>query len=232
MRRAIEILAMVAAVATIPMASAAQSAMAPPEMAAREDRLIGSQAGTLRLDDGGLAFETGDASDDRRWTYDEIRQFRFETAHRLVIETYRSRGWKGFGKSRVLTYRTDQAIPAEWVAFASAHSAKPIVSAIIPPRPDAARFEVAVNHEGTDTAGVLKLYDDGLAFETDRDGYARFWRFADLDSVLRQDRYRLAVSAYEGTREHVRPFLFTLKADLPPALYDEIWHQLNARTAR
>ena len=61
-----------------------------------------------------------------------------------------------------------------------------------------------MNHEGTDTGGRLALYSEGLAFETTRDGFARFWRFADLDAVLLQDRYRLLVAAYEGSREHVR----------------------------
>jgi len=229
MSRVMMSLAIVAAATVIPARVGARQAITPSALTAREDRAIGSHPGTLRLDANGLAFETGDARDDRRWSYEQVRQFRFESSRRLVVEVYESRGWTGFGKSRTFEYRTDGAIPAEWVAFASAHSAKPVVTSILPPRPVPAAQEVPVNHEGTDTAGVLRLYGDGLAFETDRDGYARFWRFEDLDSVLRQDRYRLLVSAYEGSREHVRPFLFTLKEELAPALFDVLWRRLNER---
>lgn len=203
----------------------------PFALAAREDRAIGSRPGTLRIGDDGVVFDTTDSKHRRVWHLDDVRQFRVESSRRLVIETYRSRGWKGAGRSRTYEYATGTDIPDALVAFLLARVTRPVVTAVLPQRRTTpAPLAVAVHHEGTDTAGTLALYDDGLAFEADRDGFARYWRFSDLDAVLRQDRYRLYVAAFEGNREHVRPFLFTLKQDPPPGFYDLLWRHLNSRS--
>ncbi len=211
----------------LPVTAAAQ----PYALDAREDTTFGGRPGTLRVGDAGVVFEARDPKNSRRWSLDEVRQLRIESSRRLVIETYHSRGWRDAGRSRTYEYETTAAIPRELVAFLVSRVTMPLVTAVLPPRPVAASVTVAVHHEGTDTAGALALYDDGLAFETARDGYARFWRFADLDAVLRQDTFRLYIAAYEGSREHIRPFLFTLKQDLPPAFSAALWQHLNRRPA-
>ena len=202
----------------------------PYALDAREDATIGSHPGTLRVGADGVAFEAKEPKNSRRWNLGDVRQLRIESSRRLVVETYRSRGWRHAGHSRTFQYATTSPIPRELVAFLLTRISRPVVTAVLPPHDAPAAFSAIVHHEGTDTAGTLALYDDGLAFETERDGYARFWRFADLDAVLRQDRYRLYIAAYEGTREHVRPFLFTLKEDLPPGFYDQVWRRLNGRS--
>lgn len=203
----------------------------PFVLAAREDKAFGSRPGTLRIEAGGVVFETPSPKHARRWAFDDVRQVRVESSRHLVIETYQSRGWRRLGASRTYAYTMSTPIEPQVVAFLLEQLTKPVVTAVLPPREAPAAFTVSVHHEGTDTDGILALYDDGLAFDTARDGYARFWRWSDLDSVLRQDRYRLAVDAFEGTREHVRPFLFTLKGNLPPGMYDEVWKQINRRSA-
>ncbi|MEP7118496.1 MAG: hypothetical protein ABI880_12985 [Acidobacteriota bacterium] len=200
-------------------------------LAAREDKAFGSRPGTVRIGTDGVVFETASLKDRRHWTLDEVRQFRVEASRRLVIETYQSRGWRRLGASRAYEYTMSTPIEPQLVAFLLARVTKPVVTAVLPPRDGPPAFTASVHHEGTDTNGTLALYDDGLAFDTLRDGFARFWRWSDLDSVLRQDRYRLEVTAFEGTREHVRPFLFTLKGDLPAGMYDEVWQQINRRSA-
>ena len=202
----------------------------PFALAAREDEAFGSRPGTLRLDGASVGFETGDTKQARRWAFDDVRQIRIESSRRLVIETYQSRGWRGAGSSRAYEYAMASPITPQMVAFLLARVTSPVVTAVLPPRERPASFTALVHHEGTDTDGTLALYDDGLAFETARDGHARFWRWSDLESVLRQDRYRLAIGAFEGAREHVRPFLFTLKADLPSGMYDVLWRQVNRRS--
>lgn len=202
----------------------------PAPIEVREDTAFGGHPGTLRLDGDGLAFDAGDAKRSRRWTFDEVRQLRIESSRRIVVETYQSRGWSRLGRSRTYEYRTTTPVTPEWVADVLSRITRSVVTSVIPPRAAPARFATGVHHEGTDTPGRLALYPDGLAFETSRDGFARFWRFADLDAVLRQDRYRLQVTVYEGPREHVRPFLFTLTHDLPPGFYDELWRAVNGRS--
>lgn len=204
----------------------------PAPIEVREDTAFGGHPGTLRVGDGGVTFDARDLKRSRRWTFAEIRQLRIESSRRIVVETYQSRGWRGLGRSRTYEYRTTTPVTPAWVDYMLSRLSGPVVTSVIPPRATPAQFTADVHHEGTDTGGRLALYADGLAFETARDGFARFWRFTDLDAVLLQDRYRLEVTVYEGSREHVRPFLFTLKHDLPPGFYDHLWRQLNRRPQR
>lgn len=201
----------------------------PAPIEVREDAAFGGHPGTLRVGDAGVAFEARDPKRSRGWTLGEVRQLRVESSRRIVVETYRSRGWRGLGRSRTYEYRTTTPVTAEWVAEVLSRITRSVVTSVIPPRAAPARFTADVHHEGTDSGGRLALYADGLAFETPRDGFARFWRFADLDAVLLQDRYRLLVAAFEGSRERVRPFLFTLGRDLPRGFYDELWRAVNGR---
>jgi len=206
------------------------AAAQPKAIDVREDAAFGAHSGTLRVGDDGVNFDASDPKRSRHWSFEEVRQLRIESSRRIVVETYQSRGWRRLGHSRTFEYHTTAPVAPEWVALVLSRVTRSVVTAVVPRRPSPAGFVVEVNHEGTDTKGRLALYPDGLAFETSRDGFARFWRFADLDAVLLQDRYRLFVAAYEGSREHVRPFLFTLKHDLPPGAYDELWRQINGRS--
>lgn len=201
----------------------------PAPIEAREDATFGGHPGTLRVGDDGVTFEARDPKRSRRWTFDEVRQLRIASSRRIVVETYQSRGWRGLGRSRTHKYRAATPVTPEWVAEVLSRTTRAVVTSVIPPRVAVAEFTADVLHEGTDTGGRLALYSDGLAFETPRDGFARFWRFADLDAALLQDRCRLLVTVYEGSREHLRPFLFTLKHELPPGFYDRLWQQLNKR---
>ncbi len=201
----------------------------PAPIEVNEDTAFGGHPGTLRVGDTGVAFEARDPKRNRSWTFGEVRQLRIESSRRIVVETYRSRGWRGLGRSRTYEYRTTTPVTAEWVAEVLSRITRTVVTSVVPLRTAPAQFTAEVHHEGTDTGGQLALYADGLAFETPRDGFARFWRFADLDAVLLQDRYRLSVAAYEGSRERVRPFLFTLYYELPPGFYDELWRAINGR---
>lgn len=202
----------------------------PAPIEVREDATFGGHPGTLRVGEDGVAFDAGETKRSRGWTFGEVRQLRIESSRRIVVETYQSRGWRGLARSRTYEYRTTTPVTAEWVAEVLSRITRAVVTSVIPPRAAPAQFTADVHHEGTDTGGRLALYSDGLAFETPRDGFARFWRFTDLDAVLLQDRYRLQIAVYEGPREHVRPFLFTLKKDLPPGFYDELWRAVNGRS--
>ncbi len=88
---------------------------------------------------------------------------------------------------------------------------------------------VPVKHErqGRGSEGTLVLYTNGLVYLTDRQDDARYWRFSDLFSVLRIDRERFEVRAYEGGGGKIRPFVFELKTDLPDGFYDVLWQRVN-----
>lgn len=107
------------------------------------------------------------------------------------------------------------------------------MTAVLPELPGAPRFRVPVKHvrgrKGSHKE--LLLYPDALVFQSGQPGASRYWRFGDLASVLRLDRYRVEVTAYEGGGGDVRPFLFQLKIDLPPGFYDALWSAVNTPAA-
>jgi hypothetical protein len=72
------------------------------------------------------------------------------------------------------------------VAFTLSHADRSIMTAVLPPLPNAPLFRVPVKHErhGRGSEGALLMYDDALVYQTKGDAEARYWRFKDLFAVL------------------------------------------------
>lgn len=223
--------AVVSVSVSVPAAAAAQP---PFELAARQDRFLGSTAGTLVIGDDGIEFRTPDRTKARQWDYEALKQVRILSPTRVTLETYEDRGRLRFGADRAYAFEVPGSIPESVVAFLLERLDRPIVTAVMPPLPAAALFRVAVKNasarKGSD--GTLLLYDTGIAYVTEREGQARFWRFRDVFGVLALDRYRLQVLAYEGGSGETRSFTFELKTDLPPGMFDAIWQRVNSPIGR
>ena len=213
--------------------SVSQGGGPPFELQARQDRLIGGTNGTLIVAENGVEFRTADASAAHQWDYPALKQVRL-LHRRLTLETYEDQGRLRLGRDRTYTFDLTEPIPAELAGFLLERIERPVVTAVMPPRPMEARFRVPVKHgrAGRGSEGLLLLYDDGLAYLTDGAEDARFWRFRDLFSVLALDRYRLEVRAYEGGSGETRPFIFELKETLPPGMYDALWQHVNTPPSR
>ena len=223
------------AVAVVSVSVPAAAAAQPPfELAARQDRFLGSTAGTLVIGDGGIEFRTPDRKKARQWDYEALKQVRILSPTRVTLETYEDRGRLRFGADRAYSFEVPGSVPDAVVAFLLEHLDRPMVTAVMPPLPATALFRVAVKNasarKGSD--GTLLLYDTGIAYVTERKDQARFWRFRDVYGVLALDRYRLQVLAYEGGSGETRSFSFELKTDLPPGMYDAIWQRVNSPISR
>lgn len=218
-------------VAVVSVSAPAAAAAQPPfELAVRQDRFLGSTAGTLLIGDDGIEFRTRDRSKARQWDYEALKQVRIVSPTRVTLETYEDRGRLRFGADRTYAFEVPGSIPESVVAFLLERLDRPIVTAVMPPLPAVALFRVAVKNassrKGSD--GTLLLYDSGIAYVTEREGQARFWRFRDVYGALALDRYRLQVLAYEGGSGETRSFTFELKTELPPGMFDAIWQRVNA----
>ena len=223
------------AVAVVSVSVPAAAAAQPPfELAARQERFLGSTAGTLVIGDGGIEFRTPDRKKARQWDYEALKQVRILSPTRVTLETYEDRGRLRFGADRAYSFEVPGSVPDAVVAFLLEHLDRPMVTAVMPPLPATALFRVAVKNasarKGSD--GTLLLYDTGIAYVTERKDQARFWRFRDVYGVLALDRYRLQVLAYEGGSGETRSFSFELKTDLPPGMYDAIWQRVNSPISR
>lgn len=204
----------------------ARAAQAPFTYDAQEAGRAGSTRGTLTITNEGVAFSTPKANNGRRWTFDAIQQIRI-APKRIEIATYED--------GRVYRYAvTGGAIDAALADFLLARVHVPVVSAVLPTAAGDAEISVPAyyerRHGGAD--GTLVATPAGVAFVTSRAGEARFWRYADLFAVLPIDRYRLQLSAYEGSPGETRPYVFSLKAPLDTRAYDLLWQRINRPVPR
>ena len=229
-RISIMLACVVVAAVAVPSPVLATADRPPFEFAVRQDRLLGGTSGTLVVSQDGIEFRTADRKRARRWDYEALKQVRILSPTRVALATYEEQGRLRFGADRTYVFDVPGSISPEVVSFLLERLERPVVTAVIPPLPEAALFRVSVkNQAGPGSGGTLALYDTGIVYITERKGQARFWRFRDVYGVLALDGYQLQVLAYEGGSGETRAFTFELKTGLPPGMYDALWQRINAR---
>ena len=217
------------------MATGAEGSGPPFELAVKKDHLFGSSRGTLVFAADGAEYRTPDKDDARRWAYEDIKQVQVLSPTRVAILTYEDRGRLKFGADRTFEFEIVQGdVAPDLVAFLLDRIPRPVVTSVLPPAPAAPTpgFRVPLKYQRArrGSEGALVLYDDRLVYLTERASDARYWRLADLYSVLRVDRSRLEIVAYEGGSGNTRRFMFELKADLPQSSYEALWVRVNPPT--
>jgi hypothetical protein len=209
-----------------------RTASAEPDfsLAAKRSHLVGSSSGTLRITSLGIDYDTDAKADARRWQYWDIKQLQIHSPKHISVLTYEDQGRIKFGADRRFDFDLREgSITPEIVAFILAHTERPVVTAVLPPRAEGALYRLPVKHErpGRGSDGVLLMYNDGLVFATERANETRYWRFTDIFAVLPLDRDRLEVLAYEGGAGELRPFTFQLKSEMPDAFARTLWSRVN-----
>ena len=211
------------------LAGPAAAAGPPFELAVKLDHAFGASRGTLVIDRDGVKYRTADRKDAREWSYLDLKQVQVRSTRKIVIASYEDRGRLRLGADRTFEFElTAGAIDPELVAFLLERIERPVVTAVMPPLPLAPQFKLPVKHQRhrRGSEGNLLIYATGVAYLTELDQDARYWRFRDLYSVLPLDRYRLELRAFEGG-EGTRPFIFELKTDLPADVYETLWQRVN-----
>ncbi|MBY0497558.1 MAG: hypothetical protein K2Y23_25415 [Cyanobacteria bacterium] len=180
-----------------------------------------------------MEYRTADDDDARSWSYGDIKQLQILSPTRITVLTYEDRGKMRLGADREFRFSVSgSTVTPEIVTFLMERTSRPIVTAVIPRIQGDPLFRASVKHQrhGRGSEGTLTLYDKHLVYQTERADESRHWRFADLYSVLRLDRFRLEIRAYEGGGGDLRVFVFELKSELPGDFYDALWARVN-RTA-
>ncbi|MBI3047811.1 MAG: hypothetical protein HYY76_05825 [Acidobacteria bacterium] len=214
----------------ISVASVSAAAGPPFELSVERDRLFGGSAGTLAFTADGIEYRTSDTGDARRWAYDEVKQVQILSPTRIAVLTYEDRGRWRFGADRTFEFTiVGEAVSAELVTFLLERIERPVVTAVMPQYSGEPLFRVRAKHQrqGRGSDGTLVLYDRQLLYVSEEEDASRYWRFADIFSVLKLDRYRLQVTVYEGGSGNTRAFVFELKSDLPEGFYDALWARVN-----
>ena len=210
------------------------AAAGPPfELTVKKDQVWGASRGTLVVGQDGIEYRTTDKDDVRSWSYEDVKQLQIQSPTRIRVLTYEDQGKLRFGADRSFQFEVvGGTVSSELVTFLMDRTSRSVVTAVMPRIEGEPLFRANVKHQrqGRGSEGALVLYDTQLMYLTERVGESRQWRFADLYSVLRLDRYRLEIRAYEGGGGDTRSFVFELKRDLPDGFYDALWTRVN-RTA-
>lgn len=218
--------------AIIVLASAAWAGPAGPpfELSVEKDQFIGSSRGTLRFSENGVTYDTTDQEDARTWAFADVKQLQLLSPTRIAVLTYEDHGRLRLGADATFTFKVVRgSVSPELVAFLLARVERPVVTAVMPPEDGPVLFRLPVKHQrsGRGSDGTLTMSDNHLAYLTERETEARYWRFADIFAVLPLDPFRLQVQAYEGGSGRTRTFLFELKSAMPPAFYEALWARVN-----
>ena len=187
----------------------------------------GSQ-GALVFTGSGVSFTAADPKKSRQWPYHELKQIRVVSPRKIAFDTFEDGSRWRFGADRTVEFDvTEGTIDGGLVAFLLENVKRPVSSAVLPTSLGEARVRVGAKHlrGRKGTHGAIIVFSSGLAYETGDSRDSRYWRFADIASILRTSPVTLLVNVYE--RGHVRPFAFDLKAPMSDAAFDYVWDQVN-----
>ena len=195
-------------------ASGAEAAGPPFELSVKKERVWGASRCTLVVGQDGVEYRTTDEDDARLWWYDDIKQLQILSPSRIAVFTYEDQGRFKLGADRTFRFEVlEGAVSSDLVTFLLDRITRPVVTSVMPRDEGEPLFRAKVKHQrqGRGSEGTLVMYDTRLVYLTERDGESRHWRFGDVYAVLRLDRFRLQVLAYEGGSGETSPFVFELK---------------------
>ena len=193
----------------------------------------GGSRGTLAFTTQAVEFRAVDSRKARTWRYQDLKQIRIESPKKIALDTFEDRSRWRLGDDRTETFEvTSGEVTGETVAFLLTHVARPIGTSVMPANAGDAMTRVPAKHRkfGHGSQGTLAFHSTGLAYVAEPQADSRFWRFADLQSVLRTSPFELLVTAYEGGA--LRTYAFDLKAPIPQDAFDALWAEINPATPR
>jgi hypothetical protein len=186
--------------------------------------------GTLRITPGGVEYRASNPKDSRDWKFDGFQTIELESPSQLAIVTYEDqKRWAGKDKVFRFTLLDKKATP-ELSAFLLAHVQRPMRLALIPERWEQPAFEFSVKHLRTisGSTGVLRIYPDGIVYQSSEAADSRLWRLEDIERFSQPDRYRLQIVSFvPSAGGPTESYNFQLMEDLPEGLYDYLWVRLH-----
>lgn len=214
--------------AAVPQSPAAATTQAPaPEPSvwqspARMRKLIGSQAGILRIDSDGIQFQPVKGKE-YRWPYIEIKTFDL-TSKTLILRGYQNRSLHRPGE-KSFRFKLASPVPPPVAAELARRVEKPTRNGDPDPKLESLT-SIPAHHRRPfgGSNGTLRFTPSGIDYvTTGRD--ARSWRWADLKTLSNPDPYHLFVFGYHDT------YTFDLKKPLSQAQFNFLTDEINSHNA-
>lgn len=198
-----------------------------------QDRMIGHRDGELIISDRGVEYRARREKDSRTWTYADIKLLEVLSPVRLRIQTYKDRKLY-LGKDESVSFKIIEGQLDHKVGkFLRDRTTRPLVTALVEEQEQMsiARIPVKHSHRFGGCEGTLNVYTDKLEYQSKTGHDSRSWRWVDIRSVGRTDRYRLEVETFEPQiGASSRSFNFVLKESMADEVYDLIWSHVYRPT--
>lgn len=192
----------------------AEEQLQPISFTVRHDHRFGHCEGSIRLDEGGIVYETRHQGHGRVWSFSDIRDVEILSKTRLVFETY--------GEPDKFDFRLrERELTAGVYRLLAEHIERGVTSRVLFTATEFL-FQLPVKHRHRlgGCAGVLLIGATEIVYKTENAGDGRIWRIRDIRSFGTTGAYDLRLTTEEET------FSFDLKEPLSQKLYDHLWQKI------
>jgi hypothetical protein len=188
--------------------------------------------GDLIINGEGVEYRTTHKDHARRWTYTDIKLITLVSPRDIHVLTYESRRLM-LGRDETFQFKVLTGEVSKDVSnFLLTRVDRPLATSFAKSK-EKPQYAIPVRHRqsfGGDQ-GTLKIYADGVAYDSVRTKSSRRWRWTDIQSISRMGPYQFAITTYEpkfgGPTE---TYNFDLKERMDDTVYDFVWSRIYKPT--
>lgn len=196
------------------------------------DHTFKSCKGDLIISTEGVEYRTTHREHARKWTYTDIKMIQLVSPRQIKVLTYESRRLK-LGRDETFEFKVlKDEVNKEVSDFLLARVDRPLATSFVESEEKPA-YEIPARHRHTFSGeqGTLKIYADGVAYESGREKSSRRWRWTDIQSISRMGPFQFAITTYEPKfGGPTKTFNFDLKERMEDAVYDYVWTRIYKQT--
>jgi hypothetical protein len=188
--------------------------------------------GDLIINGEGVEYRTTHKEHARKWTYTDIKMITLVSPTQVTVLTYESR-LLTLGRDETFQFKVLKGeLSKEVNDFLLAHVSRPLATSFVKSEENS-QYAIPVRHRqsfGSDQ-GKLKVYSDGIAYESVSTKRSRRWRWADIQSISRMGTYQFSVTTYEPKLGGpTKTYNFDLKERMEDTMYDYLWARVYKPT--
>lgn len=202
----------------------------PSEYTVHHDHLRKSGAGTLRIDESGIAFaESSKNGHSREWKFDDIQQLTL-SKKTLRVLSYEDSRWKA-GRDREWVFTLPKDTSTQIYSRLHDRLDQRFIAAM--PEPGfVALYELPAKLTNgiAGSEGVLAVGRQAIVYSTKEGTDSRTWRLKDIDTVASSGPFDLTITTLERAgllRGGPTDFHFQLKRPLSDERYQALWRTLH-----
>jgi hypothetical protein len=189
----------------------------------QHQHMIGSCKGDLIVNKDGIEYRTK-GNDARRWSYTDIKMINLASKD-IKVSTYESRRLE-LGRDETFEFKVLKGEVSKEVSdFLLASVSKPLTTSFVKPDKKPT-YAIEVRHRNTlgGEQGTLRVYADGVTYESARSKSSRRWRWADIQTISRTGPFQFSITTYEPKfGGPTKTLNFDLKERMDDTMYDYVW---------